>query len=80
MNVGEMLDELRGNILRDKSTIVSGASDRLWSDESLMRYMNEAYNLFARRSMTNDFTSCERISPILGQCHAASSFPIGFSD
>lgn len=52
MNAGDLLSELRDNILRDRSTIVSGPSDRLWSDESLMRYINEAYFLFARRSMT----------------------------
>lgn len=51
MNVQELLDELRVNILRDTSTAVDAAEeDVLWSDATLLRYINDAENKFARRT------------------------------
>lgn len=55
MRVGELLDELRSNQLRDKSDQVAGsATDQLWTDETLIRYINQAQNKFA------SLTSCIR--------------------
>lgn len=51
MNAGELLDELRRNILRDNSSLVAGDDDRLWSDDTLMRYINEGYRRFAKRTL-----------------------------
>ena len=51
MTVGELLDELARNVLRDRSNLISGPDDNLWSDETLVRYMNEAQYRFARRSL-----------------------------
>ena len=51
MNLGELLTELRENLLHDRSDQVSGESDQLWSDETLVRYINEAQRRFARRSL-----------------------------
>jgi hypothetical protein len=48
MNVQELLTELRENILHDRSDRVSGQTDRLWSDETLVRYIDEAQKRFAR--------------------------------
>jgi len=48
MNLGELLEELRENILNDRSNQVSGPSDYLWSDSTLIRYINEAQRRFAR--------------------------------
>lgn len=70
MRTGELLEELRESILRDTSTIVSGPQDTLWSDESLMRYMNEAEQIFARKTLclldgtTDEIT---RITLVAGQ-------------
>lgn len=50
MNLTTLLAELRENILHDRSDRVSGQSDRLWSDETLVRYINEAQKKFARQS------------------------------
>lgn len=50
MNLGDLLSELRENILHDRSDQVSGASDYMWSDETLVRYINEAHRRFARRA------------------------------
>lgn len=50
MTLQELLDELRNNILRDASDLISGSSDQLWSDATLVRYINEAYQRFCRRT------------------------------
>lgn len=52
MNLGELLDELRTGILHDVSDQVAGGqSDYLWSDERLVRYINEAQNRLARKAL-----------------------------
>jgi len=47
----ELLDELRDNVLRDTSDIISGNADALWSDETLLRYIKDAERRFARRTL-----------------------------
>jgi len=48
MDLGELLDELRANILRDASDEVGPhGDDRLWSDQTLVRYINDAQDQFA---------------------------------
>lgn len=50
--LGALLGELRRGRLHDMSSQVSGAaSDYLWSDDQLVRYLNEAQRRFARRSL-----------------------------
>jgi len=51
MNLTELLSELRENILHDRSSLVGGTSDLLWSDATLIRYINEAHRRFARRGL-----------------------------
>lgn len=51
MNLEALLDELRGNVLRDDAELASGPDDRLWSDETLVRYINDAMQRFARRTL-----------------------------
>ena len=51
MTLEDLLAELRENILHDRSDRVSGETDRLWSDATLIRYINEAQRRFARLSM-----------------------------
>jgi hypothetical protein len=49
MNVSELLFELRHNILHDRSDQVSGdGNDRLWSDTTLVRYIDQAQRRLAR--------------------------------
>jgi hypothetical protein len=50
MTLEELLSELRGNILHDRSHRVAGADDALWSDATLIRYIDEAQRRFARRA------------------------------
>jgi hypothetical protein len=48
MTLEDLLAELRENILHDRSDRISGQTDRLWSDATLVRYINEAQKRFAR--------------------------------
>lgn len=50
MRTEELLAELRHHVLRDVSDQVAGASDYLWSDNGLIRYINEGQNRFARQT------------------------------
>ena len=47
MKLQECLDELRNNILNDRRAS-TGDNDTLWSDDTLVRYINEACKRFAR--------------------------------
>lgn len=51
MTLGELLDELRENILHDRSDRVAGEVDQLWSDATLVRYIDEAQRRFARKAL-----------------------------
>lgn len=52
MILQEMLGELRGPLLRDVSGALStDEEDLLWSDEVLVRYINDGYQRFCERSM-----------------------------
>jgi len=51
MKLNELLTELRQNILHDRSDRVEGLSDRLWSDETLLRYIDEAQRKFCREGL-----------------------------
>jgi hypothetical protein len=60
MTLGEQLSELRFNILRDRSDLIQGDTDSLWSDETLLRYIGDAERKFARQTlMLRDATSPE---------------------
>lgn len=52
MTYAELLAELRDNILRDSSALVAGTQDRLWSDATLMGYIDQGSNRFARRTLS----------------------------
>lgn len=51
MDLGDLLDELRKNILHDRSDRIAGDADQLWSDETLVRYIHEAQRRFARQAL-----------------------------
>ena len=52
MNLEALLDELRDNVLRDNSELASGPNDELWSDETLVRYINDAQQRFCRKTLS----------------------------
>ena len=74
MNLGELLQELRCNVLHDRSDQVAGGSDYLWSDETLVRYIDEAHRRFARRSwiIRDNTSSITTLTTVAGQ----SSYPL----
>lgn len=51
MNLGELLQYLRGSILNDRSDRIAGSTDYLWEDDTLIVHINEAHRRFARRSL-----------------------------
>lgn len=60
MNLGDQLEELRYNILRDRSDLIAGDSDSLWSDTTLLRYIKDGERRFARQSLIlRDSTTAE---------------------
>jgi hypothetical protein len=66
MNLSDLLSELRLNILHDRSDRSSGNEDYLWSDATLVRYINEAQRRFASRSFViRDATTAEVINVTL---------------
>jgi hypothetical protein len=62
MNLGELLQLLRESILNDRTDRIGGTSDYLWSDQTLVTYINEAQRRFAvqglvlRDSVTDEVT------------------------
>jgi hypothetical protein len=52
MNLRELLDELRRNILRDVSTAANGRikDDSIWTDEALLLYIRDAEAKFASQT------------------------------
>jgi hypothetical protein len=66
MKFSELLAELRTNILHDTSALQSGPSDHYWSDDTLVRYINDAQRRFARQSLCiRDFTTPEVVEVVL---------------
>lgn len=51
MILGELLQYLRGPILNDRTDRVSGSSDYLWTDETLVINIDEAHRRFAVQSL-----------------------------
>jgi hypothetical protein len=66
MKLSDLLAELRDNILNDRSDQVAGDSDELWSDATLVRYINEAQRRFAKRAFViRDATTAEVVNVTL---------------
>lgn len=51
MTLHDLLDELASGMLRDRSDMMSGPEDYLWSDEQLVKYINEAEGILARKGL-----------------------------
>lgn len=70
MTLGELLQLLRASILNDRSDRVSGSNDYLWTDETLVTYINEAQRRFAVRGLVlRDSTTDEvtKLTLVAGQ-------------
>src|ERR1017187_7787370 len=68
MTLDDLLQTLREDILHDRSDQIDGVSDRLWSDTTLVRYIDQAQRRFARRSLcirdgtTDQFTKVATVA------------------
>lgn len=51
MTLGDLLELLRESILNDRTDRVSGSSDYLWTDKTLVTFINEAQRKFAVESL-----------------------------
>lgn len=51
MTLQDLLQELAEGMLRDRSDMMSGPDDYLWSDERLIQYINEAEGILARKGL-----------------------------
>jgi len=66
MTLGELLTLLRVSILNDRSDRESGSADYLWTDQTLVTFINEAHRRFARRGlMLRDATTDEATKVVL---------------
>lgn len=66
MTAQDLLDELARGMLRDRSDIMSGPDDQLWSDAQLLGYINEAESLLARRGFViRDATTSAVVDVVL---------------
>jgi len=63
MNLGDLMGHLRCNVLRDQ------APPYLWSDTELLRYINEAQSIFARRThcITDDESDFTTFQTVVGE-------------
>lgn len=52
MQLDEGIVELRDNLLRDEAELASGPEDHLWTDDTLVRYMDFIQKLWARKTLT----------------------------
>lgn len=51
MLLQEWLEELRENVLRDVSDVLGSSSVELWSDATLVRYLDEGYKKFCKGTL-----------------------------
>jgi hypothetical protein len=53
MKIADKLRELRRNVLRDRSGLIAGqqTDDRLWDDQTLLRYIKDGETRFARQTL-----------------------------
>lgn len=50
MQLKELLQHIASEVLQDRAAVVSGPNKRMWSDATLVRYLNQAEQMFARQS------------------------------
>lgn len=67
MDLGDLITELRENILHDRSNRVAGAQDYLWSDATLVRYIDEAQRRLAREGLVIRDGSTPEVTTITPQ-------------
>lgn len=64
MILSDLVQELREGILNDRSDRASGTSDYLWTDATLVRYINEAQRRFAVRGLVLRDGSTDEVTQV----------------
>lgn len=64
MILSDLVQELREGILNDRTDRASGTSDYLWTDATLVRYINEAQRRFAVRGLVLRDGSTDEVTRI----------------
>lgn len=70
MQLNELLAHVAGEHLDDRTAMVSGAPDSLWSDEALVRYLNQAQEILCRKAwviVDSDTAACCQVTPVADQ-------------
>lgn len=75
MNLEALLSELRVNVLRDDAQKAIGPEDQLWSDETLVLYLNDAQQRFARKTLTLRDASTPDVTQVT-LATGVSSYPL----
>lgn len=57
MKLSELLDHIGKELLDDRTEMLEGVSDSVWSDAVLVRYLNEAQKILARRAWVLEDTN-----------------------
>lgn len=61
MKLSEFLDYIGSELLDDRTEMLEGASDAIWSDEAIIRQLNEAQRVLCRRAWVLEDTDLTRI-------------------
>lgn len=57
MKTSELLDHIAGEMLDDRTDLISGANDQLFSDTRIIRFLNEAERIYARTAWVLEDTN-----------------------
>lgn len=57
MKTSELMDHITKSMLDDRADLVSGESDQLYSDDTVIRYLNEAQKILCRRAWVLEDTT-----------------------
>jgi hypothetical protein len=64
MTLGELLSLLRGSILNDRTDRVAGTSDYLWTDDTLVMFIDEAQRRFAVQGLVLRDGSTDEVTKV----------------
>ena len=70
MKLSELLDHVAVHVLDDRTAMLNGSPDELWSQEALVRYFREAENLYCRKARVlkdSESTACCEITLVANQ-------------
>lgn len=67
MTLAELLDFIGVELLDDRTEMLEGESDEVWSDTSIVRRLNEAQRVLCRDAWVLEDTDLDRVDPETGE-------------